>query len=164
MAKRGEVQQKHMNYFIDVMKQIEWDIHNTMLDRGEIPYMWHEIAQTRGRTAKTRITIRIEEDVVKFFRSMGRGYQERMNDVLRAWMHGRLSKVIRGPESAAIQSELDQKEPRPELGDTDLMDRGLVKRDDGTFFQVDQRRYFNAEEVEQYKDLPFKTRRGEAGG
>ena len=35
---------------------------------------------------KPRVSVRIDDDVVKWFRAPGRGYQTRMNAVLRAYM------------------------------------------------------------------------------
>lgn len=35
---------------------------------------------------KERITIRLDDDVLDFFRSQGRGYQTRINAVLRTYM------------------------------------------------------------------------------
>ena len=46
------------------------------------------------------LAIRLDRDVVKFFRSMGLGYGPRINRVLRTYMHARLAGVIRGPETA----------------------------------------------------------------
>lgn len=36
---------------------------------------------------KQSISIRLDEDVVRFFKSSGKGYQTRMNAVLRQFMH-----------------------------------------------------------------------------
>jgi len=36
--------------------------------------------------AKEQISIRLDEEVVAFFRSQGRGYQTRINDVLKAYV------------------------------------------------------------------------------
>ncbi|MEW9919603.1 BrnA antitoxin family protein [Marimonas sp. MJW-29] len=96
MTKRGKVQREHFNYFYDLMKQIEWDLHQEVLDAKRIPAAWHEIANAKGQAKKVRLTIRIDADVVRFFRRFGRGYQSRMNDVLAAWMHGRLAGLIDG--------------------------------------------------------------------
>lgn len=41
---------------------------------------------------KNSISIRIDPDVLKFFKSRGRGYQTRMNAVLRAYMEHELSR------------------------------------------------------------------------
>jgi uncharacterized protein (DUF4415 family) len=35
---------------------------------------------------KKSVTIRYDEDIIKFFKSMGPGYQTRINDVLRAYV------------------------------------------------------------------------------
>lgn len=35
---------------------------------------------------KTRINIRLDEDIVAYFKQQGRGYQTRINDVLRAYV------------------------------------------------------------------------------
>ncbi|CUX26458.1 BrnA antitoxin family protein [Agrobacterium genomosp. 13] len=38
-------------------------------------------------TAKQSISIRVDQDVVDFFKSTGKGYQTRMNAVLRHYVH-----------------------------------------------------------------------------
>ena len=141
MAARGKVQQEHFNYYVDLMKQIEWDLHREMLDAGRVP----EIARGKARQAKTRVTIRLEEDVVKFFRKMGPGYQQRMNDVLSAWMHGRLAAVIKGPDASDIDLELMRVDWRARLGDQELSARNLVRGKDGRIFDVEGKRYLEEE-------------------
>lgn len=42
-------------------------------------------------TEKTRINIRLDKDIVDYFKRQGRGYQTRINDVLKAYV---LSKRI----------------------------------------------------------------------
>ena len=145
MAARGKVQQEHFNYYVDLMKQIEWDLHREMLDAGRVPEACHEIARGKARQAKTRVTIRLEEDVVKFFRKMGPGYQQRMNDVLSAWMHGRLAAVIKGPDASDIDLELMRVDWRARLGDQELSARNLVRGKDGRIFDVEGKRYLEEE-------------------
>jgi uncharacterized protein (DUF4415 family) len=36
--------------------------------------------------SKQQVTIRLDEDVLKWFRSQGKGYQTRINSLLRAYM------------------------------------------------------------------------------
>ena len=48
--------------------------------------------------AKEKISIRIDEDVLAFFRAGGRGYQSRINDVLRAYVLARRIGAS-GPEA-----------------------------------------------------------------
>tara|TARA_R110002049_G_scaffold29972_4_gene102125 strand:+ start:41306 stop:41833 length:528 start_codon:yes stop_codon:yes gene_type:complete len=147
MAPRGHVQRAHMNYFTDVMQQVTWDVHQTVLDNGEVPRQWHRIARRRGAREKVRVTLRVEEDVVKFFRAMGKGYQERMNDVLRAWMHGRLAGVIDGPEAEDLTVALVQQYARPRAGDVAMNLKGIVRRDDGRLYSLDEERYLAEEDL-----------------
>jgi uncharacterized protein (DUF4415 family) len=37
-------------------------------------------------SSKQQVTIRLDEDVLKWFRSQGKGYQTRINSLLRAYM------------------------------------------------------------------------------
>ncbi len=61
--------------------------------------------------------------MVWFLRKMGKGYQEGMNDVLSAWMHGRPAALIEGPDEVDIFIQID----RPRLGERELVDRGLIR-------------------------------------
>jgi len=148
MRRTSKVQSEHLNYFMDLMKQIEWDLHQEMLDARRVPDAWHEIARGKMRQSKTRITLRLEDDVVKFFRKMGPGYQQRMNDVLSAWMHGRLAGLIKGPDASDIDLELMRVDWRRRLGDQELSDRNLVRGKDGRIFDVEGMRYLEEGEVE----------------
>ncbi|SCY29750.1 BrnA antitoxin family protein [Paracoccus tibetensis] len=70
-GKTAEVRRANYHYMADAMRMLEWDLHSTVLSRMRIPEEWHQIALERGRCAKTRVTLRLDADVVKFFRSMG---------------------------------------------------------------------------------------------
>ena len=53
------------------------------------PEMFARAVVKRGLdtpTAKTLLSLRIDSDVVEWFRGQGRGYQSRMNALLRAYM------------------------------------------------------------------------------
>ena len=45
-----------------------------------------------GASARTKLTVKFDAEVVKWFRAMGLGYQARMNHVLRSWMLAVLAK------------------------------------------------------------------------
>lgn len=47
---------------------------------------WFAKARVINRPAKRAISIKLDEDVLAFFRSQGVGYQTRINAVLRAYM------------------------------------------------------------------------------
>ncbi|MEL7300495.1 MAG: BrnA antitoxin family protein [Pseudomonadota bacterium] len=86
---------------LEGMRQLEYDLHDTFNFNETFPREWFEIWQGEDRDTKTvRMTIRVDADVVRFFKSMGPGYQPRMNKVLRSFMHARLAKFIDGPMCA----------------------------------------------------------------
>lgn len=57
--------------------------------RFGIPDDWYEKAYLVVPPSKERISIRLDEDVLEFFRSQGRGYQSRINAVLRAFVEAK---------------------------------------------------------------------------
>jgi uncharacterized protein (DUF4415 family) len=77
---------------------IDWDRINAMTEeeiernareenkRLGIPDDWYKGAYAVYPVAKERITIRVDKDVLDHFRSQGKGYQSRMNAVLRAFV------------------------------------------------------------------------------
>jgi uncharacterized protein (DUF4415 family) len=94
----GMRQREHHYYMTDALRRFEWDMHQRVWMDRRIPVEWHEIAGRR-ESAKVRVNLRVDGDVVKWFRSMGPGYQPRMNDVLRAFMHARLAGLLHGDET-----------------------------------------------------------------
>jgi uncharacterized protein (DUF4415 family) len=94
----------------DEMK-LRWDF---------IPPGWRSIEERYPvRPPKTKITAAFDADVVKWFRSMGQGYQARMNGLLRAFMLATIAKEIR------LRKDLDRfgepiedcNKPRPKIAD-----------------------------------------------
>jgi hypothetical protein len=70
---------------------------------------------------KVKVNLRLEADVVKFFKSMGPDYGPRINDVLRSYMHARLAGVIRGSETSDHYRSREGAHdgPKPQFGDWD---------------------------------------------
>ena len=59
---------------------------------------WFRIAQAVVPTSeKKRITIRLDEDIVRYFKRDGEGYQSRINDVLKTFV---LAKRMQDERSA----------------------------------------------------------------
>ncbi len=81
-----------------VMRDLEGDLGWRLKDSPRIPAAWHEIAQERIQPLKRPVTLRIDEDVIKFFRAMGQGHLTRMNAVLRTFMLARLAEVVKAQE------------------------------------------------------------------
>ena len=82
--------------------QTDWERLGTLTDNeidfSEIdeltPEQFAQAVVRRGlkpAPKKQQITLRVDSDVIKWFKSHGRGYQTKINDLLRAYMnaHGR---------------------------------------------------------------------------
>ncbi len=112
-------QRAQFAYMIDVMQRLEWDLHNTIEMTSRIPEEWHDIAARRPVSKTTKVNLRLEEDVIRFFKSMGEGYGPRINDVLKSYVHARLAGVIRGAETTNHHQKRQDYHtgPKPRFGD-----------------------------------------------
>ena len=117
-------------YAVDAMRMIEFDIHDAIHRNTHVPLEWNRIAYDhdadRRDTSTVRVTIRLDRDVVRFFKALGPGYQPRMNRVLRAFMHARLSKFIGGADTTLYVTNpeavlKDHRDKRPEWGEIEAM-------------------------------------------
>ncbi|SPH24132.1 hypothetical protein DEA8626_03181 [Defluviimonas aquaemixtae] len=87
----------------ETMRGLEADLRWGLNDSLRLPREWQEIARRPGVPAKRMVTIRLDEDVVAFFRAMGAGYLTRINAVLRTFMLARLAGLVTGPEGVRYQ-------------------------------------------------------------
>ncbi|PCD76116.1 BrnA antitoxin family protein [Pseudothioclava arenosa] len=92
-------QREHHYYMADAIRRLEWDLHNTIDVGGRIPAEWHEIARARRPRRKVKVTLWLDEAVLRFLKSQGRGYGERANAVLEAFMHARLAGLVKGADT-----------------------------------------------------------------
>lgn len=75
--------------------QMEMRVDYLELQLKTMPKAWRWIeGEVPVRPKKVRIHGSYDADVAKFFRSMGQGYQARMNAVLRAYMLAILSREL----------------------------------------------------------------------
>ena len=58
LKKQTPRQRAQMSYMMDVMRRLEWDLHNSIEMTGRIPAEWHEIAQKRPVSGKEKVTLR----------------------------------------------------------------------------------------------------------
>ena len=105
-------------YMMDVMRRFEWDIHNRIEQSGRIPSEWHDIAKERPDRVKRQVNIGLDEDVLKFFKSLGKGYGAKINLILKSFMHARLAGVLEGAETLNHFKTWERSfdEPKPEFG------------------------------------------------
>jgi uncharacterized protein (DUF4415 family) len=90
MRRRGESRTNWQK--IDTMtdEEIERLISEDPGEAG-IEWAWDQ-ARLALPEAKTHVSLRVDADVLRFFKSQGRGYQTRINAVLRAYMRTQLEK------------------------------------------------------------------------
>lgn len=101
----SKTQRQHLSYAEEIHARLEQDFAPP-----QIPDGWHDIWREKDRRSdkRTRVTLALDADVVRFFRSMGKGYQPRMNRVLRAFMHDRLAGLVAGPEDRVAQVDVEK--------------------------------------------------------
>ena len=132
--KMTKAQRINWGYAVDARRMIEYDLHSVAMKLRCLPAEWDEIWQDDDRRdpKRVRATIRLDADVVKFFKAMGPGYQPRINRVLRAFMHYRLAGVIEGPDTTDYvlrpETLLSSDAPRPGWGSVQQMEAELEER------------------------------------
>lgn len=66
------------------------------IDLSDIPELTDEFwknAKVSMPVKKKIISLRVDEDVVEFFKSQGKGYQSRMNAVLKSYMNAQREEM-----------------------------------------------------------------------
>ena len=99
-ARNARAQYHHLAH---TLRGLEEDLRWGLDGSDRIPAAWHAIAQQPAVPFKRPMTIRVDEDVARFFMAMGRGHLTRMNAVLRAFMQARLAGVVKGAEAVAYE-------------------------------------------------------------
>ncbi len=88
----------HYHFLAETLRTLEGAVRHGFEGGHFIPEDWAALALEEPVPAKEKLTLRVDADVLRFFRLMGQGYLTQMNRVLRAFMHARLSGVVKGPE------------------------------------------------------------------
>lgn len=115
---------RHWSFAVDAYKMFESDLISYVNEGRNLPRGWDEIweEQDKRDPKRVKITISLDDDVLRFFKGLGPGYQPRMNRVLRAFMHFRLAKIIDGPDTTDYilkpEKVLEEFMLRPDWGDT----------------------------------------------
>ena len=127
-------------YMMDAMQRLDWDLHHHIEATDHIPREWHDIAKQHNAKSKVHLTMRVDEDVVRFFKSMGAGHLVRMNDVLRTFMHARLAGVLHGADTIDYYKRSIEvmSDDRPMWGD---VGRSLGKLPDATHADREAERF-----------------------
>ncbi len=82
---------------IVMMERFHWDMAHTATRDAYVLPEWREVWEGRT-TRKRKISLYVDEDVYKLFRSMGPGMGPRMNTVLGAFARARLAGLLDGED------------------------------------------------------------------
>lgn len=105
MQRSVAARRANAHHMAESMRVLDAEMAGKLAGCGRIPDAWHEIARRRDEPRRERVTIALEEDVLRFYRSMGRNYAGRINEVLRAYMHARLAGLLQGAETVEPERE-----------------------------------------------------------
>jgi len=98
-AQRGESRTNLAR--IDAMTEAELEqVIASDPDWADIPENWYEQAEAVMPKPKVPVSIRLDADVIEYFRSTGRGWQTRVNAILRAYRDIRLLPAGSGKQLA----------------------------------------------------------------
>ena len=106
---RAPTPKLHYHNLATTLRDLEADLRWGLDGSARIPAAWSEIALTPVEPFKRKLTLRVDEDVARFFKAMGRGYLTQMNRVLRAYMEARLAGVVKGAEAAVYEPSLAER-------------------------------------------------------
>ena len=74
-----------------------------------IPPEWHTLEQDVEVTPKkAKVTLYLDAPVLKYFRAMGNGYQERINRLLSTWMNMKVAGELRLQEMIDKRLGIDE--------------------------------------------------------
>lgn len=93
--KRTKAQMRaHMDLLLQLSQHETW-MDDYRRRQEYIPADWHKLDEIAPCVPeKTKITIRVDARTVRWFRTMGTGWQARMDAVLRLYMTALVSKEI----------------------------------------------------------------------
>ncbi|MEM6621843.1 MAG: BrnA antitoxin family protein [Pseudomonadota bacterium] len=95
MTKRSPAERQHVNDMMGTLEEIQMEMAIRRRGKNIVPKDWPGVADyTPCGKPKKRMTIRLEAEVLDWYQALGQGYQNRINAVLKAYMHGIISKVL----------------------------------------------------------------------
>jgi uncharacterized protein (DUF4415 family) len=85
----------HNDMMIELDRTRRW-LDQAKLRWSLIPDDWHEVEKrVPVRPKKSKITAAFDDDMLRWYRAMGHGYQGRMNAILRTFMLATIAKEVR---------------------------------------------------------------------
>ena len=127
--KMTATEKKHFDRLFEVTRDLVWDFHHPEVVKKYLPAEWRDLS-TEPTPAKTRLTLRVDQDVARYFRKLGPGYQATMNRVLRGFMLAKLADVLgEEPGSRDVEVTTDTLKLAAMSREVDLQDEiGKMRR------------------------------------
>ena len=120
----AEKKRNNASEMIAAMMRFEWDMAHTATRQGRIPEDWREIWQNRSQK-KRKISLYVDEDVYRLFKSMGAGMGPRMNRVLGSFARARLAGLLEGEDLIESAREAWMGKPKPSVAEImAMLERG----------------------------------------
>ncbi|WP_299131274.1 BrnA antitoxin family protein, partial [uncultured Amaricoccus sp.] len=95
--KRTKLEERAYARAVRELHELEEWSRQRKLREAHVPEEWYRIErEVPVRAKKARVTAAFDADLVRWYQSLGHGYQARMNRVLRTYMLLVISKEIRG--------------------------------------------------------------------
>lgn len=94
--KRTKTQARNHAEMMRELLDIEAGIRERHLKKTLVPEGWTEISTSTPSRKRAKMTLRVDEDVHRWFRAQGPGYQARVNQVLRVHAGCDLKRTGRG--------------------------------------------------------------------
>ena len=93
--KRSKTEERSFARMLDDLESQEIEFELFKRTRSLVPPGWHSVeSRAPVKPKKTKLTVTLDADMVAWFRALGRGYQPRMNAVLRAYMRSVIAKEV----------------------------------------------------------------------
>ena len=101
--------QKKKQALIDFLEDSGELMMDNIIDmrRRNLPPEWDQVdLDAKVDPKKAKLTLWLDEDIIKYFRAMGPGYGKMVNRVLRTFVMGRIANVLFVRENAIDLDEL----------------------------------------------------------
>lgn len=99
-----------------MFERFQWDMAHTATREAHVPDEWREVWQTRS-SKKRKVSLYVDDDVYRIFKSMGAGMGPRMNLVLGAFVRARLAGMLEGEDILEKHREAWFGKPKPSVAE-----------------------------------------------
>lgn len=117
-------ERNQLSEMMGMMSRFQWDMAHTATREARVPDVWREVWQERSQK-KRKVSLYVDEDVYKLFKSMGAGMGPRMNLVLGAFVRARLAGLLESEDLVEEAREGWMGKPKPSIAEImTVLERG----------------------------------------